>query len=147
MLWLQRENSKIWYSLDLGNAGEKRMSANLRLLGRLVTGLNGRRSISFVVAASCCCLLGNNMHFGKASQDTKLDVLLGWGKKGLLCRQPGDYIAIMGVREIAQRWAIMFLLEIICVLYYPLPQAASFCFISKVSESVTEKKRFKTVLR
>lgn len=36
MLWLQRESSKIWHRLDLGNAGEMKMSANLRLLEREV---------------------------------------------------------------------------------------------------------------
>ena len=90
MLWLQRESSKIWHSLDLGNAGETRMSANLRLLEREVTGLNGRRSISFVLAASCCHLLGN-IHFGEASQDVKLDV---WKKAN---KKTGSYVVSLGI--------------------------------------------------
>lgn len=71
VLCLQRESSKIWQSLDLGNAGETRTGANLRLLEKDVIGLNGwrRRSIGFVLSALWCLL-----HFGEASQDVRLGI-------------------------------------------------------------------------
>lgn len=123
------------------------MSVNLRLLERELTGLNGR-SISFVLAASCCCLLGN-IHFGEASQDVKLDVLekSQQERNRLIRHQPWDCIAIMGVREIAQRWAIIFLLEVICALFIIPCYREGFWFICKFLESIVETQRFRTVLR
>jgi len=90
-----RESSKIWYMLDLGNAGETRISANLRLLEREVTGLNGRRSTSSVLAASCCHLLGN-VHFGDARQDVKVDV---WKKAN---EKTDSYVISLGIAS--QSW-------------------------------------------
>lgn len=87
---MQRESSKFWHSLDLENAGERRMSANLRLLEREVTGLNRRSHVSFVLAASCCRLLVN-IHFREASQDVKLDV---WKKAN---KKTGSYIISLGI--------------------------------------------------
>lgn len=70
------------------------MNANLRLLEREEMGLNGRRSFSFVLAASCSGLM-RNTHFGEASQDVQLD---SWGKNKTQethsCHQPDDCIEI-----------------------------------------------------
>lgn len=67
------------------------MNANLRLLEREETGLNGRRSFSFVLAASCSGLM-RNTHFGEASQDVQLD---SWGKNKTKHRKQIHAISLM----------------------------------------------------
>lgn len=101
------------------------MNANLRLLERKEMGLNGRRSFSFVLAASCSGLM-RNTHFGEASQDVQLD---SWEKKKkrFICHQPDDCIEI-------ERYNVF--VGFFYVIYF-FPRAA-FWFICKVSKSVLE---------
>lgn len=111
------------------------MNANLRLLEREEMGLNGRRSFSFVLAASCSGLM-RNTHFGEASQDVQLD---SWGKNKTQethsCHQPDDCIEI-------ERYNV-FVGFFFVIFFHRLPFGLSV----KLLRVVWKYQRFKTVLR
>lgn len=64
-------------------------------------------------------------------------------KAKFMHHQPGVCIAIMGVRKVSQRWAIMFLLEVICVILLFLATGCLFLVYREVIECYRNAKNLK----